>query len=149
MPVTPSSNHFAAGAEVHGNDGHAGGVGFGQDKAEAFRNGIQMKQRAGLGEEFILALHIHGADVPNLPIFEVRLHLVAEVGLVLNDAGDEERPAAAAGHLNREMDAFVGVDASEEDEVIAARLLQRVEGADRCRCRPSRGNSGPARDRNR
>ena len=48
------------------------------------------------------------------------LDLLAEIGLVLHNAGDDQAPSAQARDLDREMDALVRMDASEEDQVVAA-----------------------------
>ena len=39
----PVFDHLTARAEVHGDDGHAGGIGFDQDKSESFRDGVQVQ----------------------------------------------------------------------------------------------------------
>ena len=44
-PVSSVFDDFAAGAQVHGDDRHSRGIGFRQDQAKTFRDGVQMKQR--------------------------------------------------------------------------------------------------------
>ena len=39
----PVLDHLTARAEVHRNDGNAGGIGFDQDKSESFRDGVQVQ----------------------------------------------------------------------------------------------------------
>ena len=41
--------------------------------------------------------------------------------------GDEQRQAAQAGHRDREMDAFVGVDSPQENQLFARRFLKRIQ----------------------
>ena len=50
----PVLDHLAAGAEVHGDHGHARGIGFRQDQSESLRDGVQVQQRAGTRESSFL-----------------------------------------------------------------------------------------------
>jgi hypothetical protein len=52
-------------------------------------------------------------------IVDVRRDLVAQVALVLDDACDEQRPVGLPGDLDGGGGALVGVDAAEEEQVIA------------------------------
>lgn len=52
-------------------------------------------------------------------VVEVRFDLVAEVRLVLDDAGDVEAASGSAGDVDRVAGALVGVDASEVEEVVS------------------------------
>ena len=47
----------------------------------------------------------------------MRLHFVAEVGRILHDAGDQQAPPALLRHLDGQVDAFVRMDAANENEV--------------------------------
>ena len=122
----PVFDHFTARAEVHGDHGHAGGIGFRQDQSESLRDGVQVQQRPGLREQRVLARHVHRPDVADR-LIEVGLHLLAEVGLILDNARDEQRQPAQASNLDRQMDALVRVNPAEEDQVIAAAFLKRVQ----------------------
>ena len=55
------------------------------------------------------------------------LDLLAEVGLVLDDPGNDQASPTPARDLDREMHAFVRVETAKEDQVVAAALLERVE----------------------
>ena len=57
----------------------------------------------------------------------MRLHLLPEVGLILDNARDEQRQPAQAGDLDRQMNTLVRVNPAEEDQVIAAAFLKRVQ----------------------
>ena len=57
----------------------------------------------------------------------MRLHLLAEVGPILDNARDQQRQPAQARNLDRQMDALVGVNPAEENQVIAAAFLERVQ----------------------
>ena len=68
---------FTAGAEIHGDHRHAGGVGFRQDQSESLRDGIQVEQRPGLREQRVLARDIHRPEIANR-LDEVGLDLLVE-----------------------------------------------------------------------
>ena len=53
------------------------------------------------------------------------LDLLAEIGFVLNDAGDDQASLAQARDLDREMNALVWMDAAEKDQVITGAFLER------------------------
>ena len=57
----------------------------------------------------------------------MRLYLLAEVALILDNPGDKEWQPAQASRLDRQMDTFVRVNPAEEDEVISATFLDRVQ----------------------
>ena len=50
-----------------------------------------------------------------------------EIGLVLNDAGDDQPPPAEASDLDREMDALIRMDATKKDQIITCTFLEGVE----------------------
>ena len=104
----PVLDHLAAGAEVHGDHRHAGGIGFRQDQSESLRDGVQVQQRSGTREQRVLARHVHRPDVADRPI-EVGLHLLPEVRPILDNARDEQRQPAQARNLDRQMDTLVRV----------------------------------------
>ena len=41
--ILPVLDHLTARAEVHRDDGHAGGIGFDEDKSESLRDGVQVQ----------------------------------------------------------------------------------------------------------
>ena len=55
------------------------------------------------------------------------LDLLAEIGLVLHDAGDDQAPPAQARDLDREMNALVRMNAAEKDKIVTGAILERVE----------------------
>ena len=120
-------DHFAAGSLVHRDHGHTGGIGLRQNQAESLRDGVEVEQCPGAREQRILAGHVHRADVADF-LIQVRLDLFAKVRLILDDPSDEQRQSAPAGHFDRQVDALVGVNAAEEDQVVARAFLQRVQG---------------------
>ena len=122
----PVFDDFPARAEVHGDHGHAGGIGFRQNQSESFRDGVQVQQRSGMRKQRVLARHVHWPDVADC-LIEVGLHLFAEIGLILDNARDEQRQPAQARNFDRQMDTLVRVNPAEEDQVIAAMFLQRVQ----------------------
>ena len=97
-------------------------------------------------EQRVLARHVHRPDVADR-LIEVGLHLLAEVGPILDNSRDEQRQPAQAGNFDGQMDALVRVNPAEEDQVIAATFPGAGTTKGRCRYRPSPGNSAPARDR--
>lgn len=82
------------------------------------------------------------ADVCRKPRFDLAL----ETALVLHDAGKDEGPASRAGHADRIRRALVGMDAAEEQQVLARPRLECglieveaiVDGARWAACSPSR-----------
>src|SRR5437588_3291144 len=126
-PVCPSFDYFTARAEVHGDYGHAGSIGFHQDQSKSFRDGVQVQQRSGIRKQLVLTGHVHWPDVSDR-LSEVGLHLLAEVGPILDNTRDEQRQPAQASRLDRQMDTLVRVNPAEEDQVISAKSLDRVQG---------------------
>ena len=68
---------------------------------------------------------VDGAEVAHLLAVDVRRDLVAEVLLVLDDPGDVEPTATSAGDLDRVGGALVGVDPSEEQQMLAGTRMDR------------------------
>ena len=77
-----------------------------------------MEQRLGPREQFVLARHLHGADVANVAV-QIRFHLFPKVFLVLDDSRNQQWQATQAGDRNRKIDAFIGVNSPEENEFFA------------------------------
>ena len=139
---------FAAGAQIHRDNGHASGIGFCQNKSESLRDSVQVQQRSGSREQLILARYVHRPDVADR-LIQVRLDLLPKVCLILDNARDEQRQSAQASDLDREMDALVRVNPAEENQVITARLPGAGTTKGRFRCRPSPDSSARQRDRSR
>ena len=59
------------------------------------------------------------SDVPHTVAVDVGLDLVAEVPLVLDDAGDDQAPTGGRGDRDGLGRALVGVDPPEEQQVVA------------------------------
>src|SRR5918996_4331743 len=123
----PVLDDLAAGAEIHGDHGHARGIGLGQDQAKPFRDRVQVQQRACRCEQLVFACHTHGPDVVGSLAIEMRFDSLVEIGLVLHDAGDDQAPPTQARDLDREMNALVRMDAAEKDQVITGAFLERIE----------------------
>jgi hypothetical protein len=49
----------------------------------------------------------------------MRLDPVMKIGLVLNNAGDDQAPPAPASDLDGEMDSLARMDAAERDQAFA------------------------------
>ena len=78
----PVFDHLTAGAQVHGDHGHAGGIGFRQDQSESLRDGVQVQQRSGAARTIrSCPLRPPARCSEIVLIIEVRLDLLAEVGL--------------------------------------------------------------------
>ena len=137
---------FAAGAQIHRDNGHASGIGFCQNKSESLRDSVQVQQCSGTREQLILARYIHRPDVADR-LIQVRLDLLPKVCLILDNARDEQRQPAQASDLDRQMDTLVRVNPAEENQVITAKLPGAGTTKGRFRYRPSPGNSAPERDR--
>ncbi len=60
-----------------------------------------------------------GSDVAHAVVVEVRHDLLVEVSLVVDDASDDEAAAGQSGGRDRVLGAFVRVDPTEEQQVIA------------------------------
>ena len=116
-------DHFTAGAQVHRDHRHARGIRLCQNKSESFRDRVQVQQCSRVGKQFVLAWYVDRSDVADLPIIKMRFHLLLEVGLVLNDAGNQERPSALASDFDRQMNAFVRVNPAQKDQVVPAALV--------------------------
>ena len=103
--------------------------GFHDRQAERFleRDRVQQRQRAA--QQRVAPLGPDAPDVANALAVELALHLLAEVRLVLDDAGDDQRVTRAARDLDRFPGALVGVDAAEEEQVVV-RLFPEAEPLD-------------------
>ncbi len=51
-----------------------------------------------------------------------------EIGFVLDNASDDQTHSAQTSHLDRQVNTFIWVDPTKENQVIAAAFLKRVQG---------------------
>jgi hypothetical protein len=56
----------------------------------------------------------------------VGLDLFAEIGFVLNNASDDQTHSAQTSNLDREMNTFIRMDATEENQVIPTASLKGI-----------------------
>src|SRR4029079_15493339 len=98
------------------------------DDAEAERlvEADEVKERPSSGEELAAAIGAYGADVRDPFSVEPRLDGSLEVLVVLNDPRDDQRQAVLLRNVDRLDGAFLGMDPSEEQQVVA-RPLPRPE----------------------
>ena len=122
----PVFNHLTARTEVHCDDGHAGCIGFDEDKSESFRDGVQVQYRSGPSKQFVLALHVHWSDIVDVLIVEMGFDLLPEIGFVLDNTSDYQTQSAQMSNLDGQMNTFIWVDPTKENQVITAGLLKRV-----------------------
>src|ERR1700689_315732 len=54
-------------------------------------------------------------------------HPLAEVCLYLDDSRDKKRQSSQASNFDGQMDTFVRMDSPQEDQILAARFLERVQ----------------------
>ena len=100
-------------------------------EAERFVEVDEMEERVRRAERRRSVDRIDRAEIADPIAIEVRLHLVAEVPLVLDDAGDVEAAARPLGDLDGVRRALVGMDASEEEQVFTgSRVEIEVVGVD-------------------
>ena len=85
----------------------------------------EVQQCARPAEQPVALGRAHRTEERDRPAVDVRLHLLAEVPLVLHHPGHHQRHPGAGGHLDRGVRALVGVEPPEEEQVPA------VSGADR------------------
>ena len=105
-PETCRDDRRSSGERLH--DGEAEGLG----------EADQMEQGARAAEKRISLHWTHGSHIGHPSSIDVRSHDVAEVRLVLDDACDHERQPRPLGNLHGKVCALVGVDPSEEQQVV-------------------------------
>ena len=71
--------------------------------------------------------HIHWSDIKEILTVEIGFDLVPEIGLILDNAGDDQAASAQASNLDGQMNAFIRVNPAEENQVITAGFLKRLE----------------------
>ena len=60
-------------------------------------------------------------------IVEVGFDLLPEIGLILDNASDEQAQSAQASNLDGQMNTLIRVNPAEENQVITAGFLKRVQ----------------------
>ena len=68
-----------------------------------------------------------GPDEADVHAIQVRFHLLVEIGLVLDDARNDQPPAAQASHFNGQVDALIRVNPAEKNQVVAAPFLKGIQ----------------------
>ncbi len=84
-----------------------------------------MEKRSRAPEDLGALVGAHGSDIANLIAVDVWGDLAFEIGLVLDNPGDDEPPTAATGDLDRFRCAFFGMNAAKEEQA-AIRILPRL-----------------------
>ena len=92
---------------------------FDDAEAERLVEADEVEQGPRSGEELAAAIRTYRADVPDPFPVEPGLDGSLEVVLVLNDPGDDQRQISLLGYLDRLDGAFLGMDPSEEQQVVA------------------------------
>jgi polysaccharide biosynthesis protein PslF len=118
------------GTPVVGYHRGAAGHRFHHTEAERLVETDEVEQGMGPAENLDAVSGVDRTDEAHLAVIEVREDLGVEVALILDDAGDHQRPTRSAGYLDGLSGALVGMDPSEEQEV-SARLVAEGELADR------------------
>ena len=115
----PVRDQLAHRASRVGDDRCATGHRLDDAVAERFVEVDQVEQRVRTSQYLGTLGGVDGAEVAHLLAVDVRRDLVAEVLLVLDDSGDVEPATTSAGDLDRVGGALVGVDPSEEQQMLA------------------------------
>ena len=126
-PRLPVLDHLAAGAEVHGDHGHAGRIGFRQHQSESLRDRVQVQAAPGRGRTMHSCPPRPRARRIRICRFRCGSTCSRKYVLILDDAGDQQRQPTPLRNLDRQVDALVRVDPAEKDQIIAAGFLKRVQ----------------------
>ena len=114
----PVLDQLAHRASRIGDDRRATGHRLDDAVAERLVEVDQVEQGVGTAQHLRAHGGIDGAEVAHLLAVDVRRDLVAEVLLVLDDPGDVEPAATSTGDLDRLGGALVGVDPTEEQQML-------------------------------
>src|SRR5712692_11387344 len=71
--------------------------------------------------------YAHRPDIADFLIIDVRFEPFPIIDFILDDASDDQTPAAQARDLDGQMDTLIRVNPAKEEEVLTARGLQRVQ----------------------
>jgi len=123
----PVLDYFTARTEVHCDHGNARGVRFDQHKSESFRDGVQVQENSGPSKQFVLTPHVHRSDIEDVLIVKMGFDLLPKIGFVLDNTSDDQTHSAQTSNLDRQMNTFIGVDPSKENQVIPAAFLKRIQ----------------------
>jgi len=105
-------------AESEGNDRCPGGHRLDDRQAERLGEADQVQQGQRTTQQAVALGRPHRPDVGDVAA-QLRLHLLAEVPLVLHDPGDHQRHPGAASNLDRQVGALVRMDPAEEQQIAA------------------------------
>ena len=89
----------------------------------------QVQQRQRAAEQLVALLRADRPEVRHAGRLEVRFDELPEVVAVLDDPGDDQRKPCSPSHLDGPMGALVGMDAAEEQQVLAG-LIAEGEGGE-------------------
>ena len=109
-----------------GDHRRSAGHRFDDAEAERLVEADEVEEGPRSGEELAAAIRTDGADVRDPLSVEPGLDGSLEVLVVLNDPRDDQRQTSLLGHVDRLGGPFLGMDPSEEQEVVA-RPLPRLE----------------------
>src|ERR1039458_9579185 len=86
-----------------------------------------MQQRVRAGEQLVFSGDVHGPDELDVYAIEMRFDPLLKIGCILNNARNDQRPAAEESHFNGQVDALIGVNPAEKNQVAAAPLLKGIQ----------------------
>src|SRR5207245_8712478 len=74
-----------------------------------------------------LPIYAHRSDIKDVLIIERGFDLLPEIGLILDNTSDDQTQPAQTSNLDGQMNTFIRVDPTEENQVITAGFLKRVQ----------------------
>ena len=92
-----------------------------------------MRSRAWGSNEISVGLYVpllefnHWTDIKDLLIVEMGFDPLSEIALILDNTGDDQTHSAQTSNLDGQMNTFIRVDPTKENQVITAGLLKRVQ----------------------
>ncbi len=121
----PVDNDLGYRAHRCAEHGRAARHRFDQREAEAFGARGHVHERECAAEQFVTLLAAHVPEKLHRIAVEVRLDLLAEVRLVVRDAGHLQTHAGALRNLDGEVCALLGVEAAEKEQIVAGAIDER------------------------
>src|ERR1051326_2924342 len=82
-------DHLTTRAQIPGDYGNTGSVRFGENQTESLRDRVQVQQRFGAREQFILSGDVERTDVAD-GFIQAWHDLAVEIFAILDDSGDQE-----------------------------------------------------------
>src|SRR5207237_9868314 len=98
---------------------------FDEAKSESIRDCVQVKESSGSGKQFVVGGHAHRSDIKDVLIVEMGFDLLPKIGLILDTSSDDQTHSAQTSNLDGQMNTFIRVDPTEENQVITAGFLKR------------------------